>query len=350
MRDVRDCIHRDTGISVENTVEQQRAAAASGHLVTPLSRQGVETEGGEVGWLWDWERRVLGRQGVLPAMASLVSWHLWHQCCGITLWQNASSRSGSTHAGRCDSSTLEYRTAELADETADLSHSLCDVCDGRNTPVGRSDRGNERGYAASQRHAYVMRKRGVCRAVPYGFASWWVATGADRGSGPARPPGHAAAFVCGPRGGCGVPDMPDRGTHTSTDSDALDLDARRRSGRAGRLGCGGGRPGRGSPGARTLHTHDTGIRVLVGTGRLNAIMSRGGCAGDPVCLLFAVMSRGTCELHTSIIAVAWKRRMKAGWRGKEQPAAPPLAALPQLASCKQPHGGACPGPRCAHTT
>ena len=130
----------------------------------------------------------------------------------------------------------------------------------------------------------------------------------------------------------------------------LDLDARRRSGRAGRLGCGGGRPGRGSPGARTLHTHDTGIRVLVGTGRLNAIMSRGGCAGDPVCLLFAVMSRGTCELHTSIIAVAWKRRMKAGWRGKEQPAAPPLAALPQLASCKQPHGGACPGPRCAHTT
>ena len=288
--------------------------------------------------------RCAPRDGVLGIVA-LVASVLWHH-----LWQNASSRSGSTHAGRCDSSTLEYRTAELADETADLSHSLCDVCDGRNTPVGRSDRGNERGYAASQRHAYVMRKRGVCRAVPYGFASWWVATGADRGSGPARPPGHAAAFVCGPRGGCGVPDMPDRGTHTSTDSDALDLDARRRSGRAGRLGCGGGRPGRGSPGARTLHTHDTGIRVLVGTGRLNAIMSRGGCAGDPVCLLFAVMSRGTCELHTSIIAVAWKRRMKAGWRGKEQPAAPPLAALPQLASCKQPHGGACPGPRCAHTT
>ena len=157
--------------------------------------------------------RCAPRDGVLGIVA-LVASVLWHH-----LWQNASSRSGSTHAGRCDSSTLEYRTAELADETADLSHSLCDVCDGRNTPVGRSDRGNERGYAASQRHAYVMRKRGVCRAVPYGFASWWVATGADRGSGPARPPGHAAAFVCGPRGGCGVPDMPDRGTHTSTDSD-----------------------------------------------------------------------------------------------------------------------------------
>ena len=264
------------------------------------------------------------------------------------------SRSGSTHAGRCDSSTLEYRTAELADETADLSHSLCDVCDGRNTPVGRSDRGNERGYAASQRHAYVMRKRGVCRAVPYGFASWWVATGADRGSGPARPPGHAAAFVCGPRGGCAgfrIGRIEHRGTHTSTDSDCSTstLDG----GAVGRGVWGVGADARdGGRRERGPCTHDTGIRVfvLVGTGRLNAIMSRGGCAGDPVCLLFAVMSRGTCELHTSIIAVAWKRRMKAGWRGKEQPAAPPLAALPQLASCKQPHGGACPGPRCAHTT
>jgi hypothetical protein len=65
-------------------------------------------------------------------------------------------------------------------------------------------------------------------------------------------------------------------------------------------------------------------------------------------ILFAIMSRGT---HTSITAVAWKRRMQAGWRGKEQLAAPPpLAALPQRACCKQPHGGACPDPRCARTT
>ena len=75
-------------------------------------------------WLWDWERRVLGHRGVLPAMASLVSWHLWHHLWHH-LWQNASSRSGSTHAGRCDSSTLEYRTAELADETTPISATPC---------------------------------------------------------------------------------------------------------------------------------------------------------------------------------------------------------------------------------
>ena len=97
--------------------------------------------------------------------------------------------------------------------------------------------------------------------------------------------------------------------------------------------------GRGGRNQRTRH------RVLV-----PAWTSECDNVADALGTLFAVMSRGTCELHTSIIAVAWKRRMKAGWRGKEQPAAPPLAALPQLASCKQPHGGACPGPRCAHTT
>ena len=223
MRDVRDCIHRDTGISVENTVEQQRAAAASGHLVTPLSRQGVGTGGGEVGWLWDWERRVLGRQGVLPAMASLVSWHLWHQCCGITCGRTPRrvpvrhTPGAATAAPSSIEHLLNWRTRPP------ISATPCVMC--VMAATRRSDARTEVTSEVTQHrnvmriHAYVMRKRGVCRAVPYGFASWWVATGTDRGSGPARPPGHAAAFVCGPRGGCGVPDMPDRGTHTSTDSD-----------------------------------------------------------------------------------------------------------------------------------
>ena len=206
--------------------------------------------------------RCAPRDGVLGIVA-LVASVLWHH-----LWQNASSRSGSTHAGRCDSSTLEYRTAELADETADLSHSLCDVCDGRNTPVGRSDRGNERGYAASQRHAYVMRKRGVCRAVPYRFASWWVATGADRGSGPARPPGHAAAFVCGPRGLRGSGYAIEAHTQVPRATARPRRSTAERSG--GAFGVWGRTPGTGVAGtARTLHTRHshTGIRGLQGFGR-----------------------------------------------------------------------------------
>ena len=217
--------------------------------------------------------RCAPRDGVLGIVA-LVASVLWHH-----LWQNASSRSGSTHAGRCDSSTLEYRTAELADETADLSHSLCDVCDGRNTPVGRSDRGNERGYAASQRHAYVMRKRGVCRAVPYGFASWWVATGADRGSGPARPPGHAAAFVCGPRGGsgCGA-----SGYAIEAHTQVPRATARPRRSTAersgGAFGVWGRTPGTGVAGsadpAHTTVESTQGSGFWSARARLNAIMSR----------------------------------------------------------------------------
>ena len=212
-------------------------------------------------------------------------WRPWYRgTCGISVVASlvaerlVAFRFDTRRAG-CDSSTLEYRTAELADETADLSHTPCVMC--VMAATRRSDARTEVSEVTQhrRRHAYVMRKRGVCRAVPYGFASWWVATGADRGSGPARPPGHAAAFVCCPRpagryvGLRGSPDMRSRHTHKYRER-LLDLDARRRSGRAGRLGCGGGRPGRGSPGARTLHTRHRDVRVLVGTGRLNAIMSR----------------------------------------------------------------------------
>ena len=269
--------HRD--ISREYSRATKRAAAASGHLVTPLSRQGVGTGGGEAGWLWDWERRVLGRQGVLPAMASLVSWHL----CGISVvaslvWQNASSRSGSTHAGRCDSSTLEYRTAELADETADLSHSLCDVCDGRNTPVGRSDRGNERGYAASQRHAYVMRRSAAsaerCRTGSPRGGSRRAPTGVQ---GP-RGPRATQPRSCAARGAVGVAGFRIYAIEAHTQVPRATARPRRstaeRSG--GAFGVWGRTPGTGVAGsADPAHTTvDTGIRVLVGTGRLNAIMSR----------------------------------------------------------------------------
>ena len=192
-------------------------------------------------------------------------WRPWYRgtcgiTCGITCGRTprrvpVRHTPGAATAAPSSIELLNWRTRPPRSQPL----LVCDVAATR-----RSDRRLRSIATSCVRHAQARR---LPSGAPYGFASWWVATGADRGSGPARPPGHAAAFVCGPRGGsgCGVPDMRSRHTHKYRER-LLDLDARRRSGRAGRLGCGGGRPGRGSPGARTLHTHDTGIRVLVGTG------------------------------------------------------------------------------------
>ena len=208
-------------------------------------------------------------------------WRPWYRgTCGISVVASlvaerlVAFRFDTRRAG-CDSSTLEYRTAELADETADLSHTPCVMC--VMAATRRSDARTE--VSEVTQHRNVMRTSCAsaasaerCRTGSPRGGSRRAPTGVQGPRGPrATQPRSCAARA--PRGGtwgCGVRRICDRGTHTSTESDCSTstLDG----GAVGRgvWGVGadardGGRRERGP--CRAHGTVDTGIRPGEGFGR-----------------------------------------------------------------------------------